>query len=71
MAAERCFGTYIHGLFDNEAVVDRLLAPFRDSGRSSAEFDYVAYKESQYDALADWLRRYVDIPRLYEIMREK
>lgn len=71
MAAERCFGTYIHGLFDNEAVVDRLLAPFRDSGRSSVEFDYEAYKESQYDALADWLRRYVDIPRLYEIMREK
>lgn len=69
IADDRCFGSYIHGLLDNQAVIDHLLAPYcgADSG---SDFDYRAYKESQYDALADWLRTYIDIPKLYEIMSD-
>lgn len=68
IADDRCFGTYIHGLFDNEAVVGRLLE-LAGSGETEV-MDYEKYRESQYDALADWMRRYIDIPRLYKILSE-
>ncbi|MDE6654711.1 MAG: cobyric acid synthase [Muribaculaceae bacterium] len=67
MADERCWGTYIHGIFENKCVVDRLLAPFAD-GLSDKEFDYHAFKESQYDRLADEMRRHLDIDFIYKIM---
>ena len=40
------------------------------AGAASA-FDYHAFKEEQYDKLADHVRRYVDIPLLYKILSEK
>lgn len=67
MADERCFGSYMHGLLDNAAVVDFILKPFVD-GCKDELIDYPAYKEDQYDLLADWLRKYIDIPQLYKIM---
>ncbi len=62
-----CMGSYIHGLLDNAAVLDRIFAPFPDV-RAIPFADRAAYKESRYDALADLLREYVDIDRLYKIM---
>ncbi|MDE6693404.1 MAG: cobyric acid synthase, partial [Muribaculaceae bacterium] len=67
MADERCWGTYIHGIFENKCVVDSLLAPFAD-GLSDTEFDYHAFKESQYDRLAAEMRRHLDIDLIYKIM---
>ena len=67
LADERCFGSYIHGILDNSVVLDYILAPYRRSD-SKTYFDYHAFKESQYDALAAWLREYVDIDRIYKIM---
>ncbi|MDE6379879.1 MAG: cobyric acid synthase [Muribaculaceae bacterium] len=64
---ERCFGSYIHGILDNPVVLDYVLDPYR-SLNSMTDFDYHAFKESQYDALAAWLRKYVDIEGLYKIM---
>ncbi|MDE7345510.1 MAG: cobyric acid synthase [Muribaculaceae bacterium] len=64
---EWCFGSYIHGILDNPAVLDYILAPYR-TRNSMSDFDYHSFKESQYDALAEWLRVYVDIDRLYKIM---
>ena len=66
---ERCFGSYIHGILDNPVVLDYILAPYRTRNVMS-DFDYHAFKESQYDALAAWLREYVDIERLYKIMMD-
>lgn len=66
---ERCFGSYIHGILDNPVVLDYILAPYR-TRNSMTDFDYHAFKESQYDALAAWLRKYVDIDRLYKIMMD-
>lgn len=63
----RCFGSYIHGILDNPAVLDWLLSHFKSALTESA-IDYDAYRHSQYDALADWIREYVDIPKLYEIL---
>ncbi|MDE7109511.1 MAG: cobyric acid synthase [Muribaculaceae bacterium] len=66
---ERCFGSYIHGILDNPVVLDYILAPYITQD-SMADFDYHAFKESQYDALAEWLREYVDIDKLYKIMTD-
>jgi len=66
--AGRAMGTYLHGILDNTPFVDMLLAPFaaKTGGRP---FDYAAFKEEQYDRLADHIRRYVDVGKLYEILR--
>lgn len=62
---DNCWGTYIHGILDNQQVVDDLLAPFADKiGEKS--FDYAAFKEEQYDKLADHIRKYVDMDYIYE-----
>lgn len=66
--AGRVMGTYLHGILDNAPFIERLLEPFAE--RLAGEpFDYAAYKERQYDLLADHVRRHVDIGRLYEILR--
>ncbi len=69
MVDGRCFGTYIHGLLDNAAVIDFLLQPFRKDNKRE-EFDFSVFRQQQYDLLADWLREYVDIPQLYKIMSQ-
>ncbi len=65
--SDKIMGTYIHGILDNQQVIDALLAPYSGSDRTGT-FDYTAYKEQQYDALAVMLREYVDIDRLYKIL---
>ncbi len=66
---ERCFGTYLHGIFDNSAFVDRLLKPHSDKTEAAPALDYAAYKNRQYDLLADHVRRHVDMERLYDILK--
>ncbi len=69
--SQKCMGSYIHGILDNQEIVDYLLEPYiRNIGPDGNEErrDYAAYKDSQYDLLAAKLREYVDIPKLYEIM---
>ena len=69
---EKCMGTYIHGILDNPAFIDRLLSPHSEKLNGAAvAFDYHAFKEEQYDKLADHVRRYVDIPLLYKILSEE
>lgn len=66
--AGNCMGSYIHGILDNKCVIDALLKPCCNAGWQD-DFDPAAYKESQYDALADLLRKHIDIDLLYKIMR--
>ncbi len=66
-----CIGTYIHGILDNAPFVDYLLRPYADKVNTEESFDYQAFKEQQYDRLADYLRRYVDIPAVYRILGNK
>ena len=68
---EKCMGTYIHGILDNPAFVDRLLKPHGAKLGAAQRFDYRAFKEEQYDRLADHVRRYMDIPLLYKILEGK
>lgn len=64
---EKCFGTYIHGILDNEVVIDYILAPYSEKLNKTA-FDYQQFKEEQYDKLADHIRKYVDMNLIYNIM---
>lgn len=66
---DHCFGTYLHGIFDNGEFVDRLLAPYADKLNAAPTFDYAEYKNTQYDLLADHVRRHVDMERIYSILK--
>ena len=66
----KCMGTYVHGILDNAAFVDFLLQPFAEKlSQTEASFDYAAFKETQYDKLADHVRQHVDMERIYQILR--
>ena len=65
----KCMGTYVHGILDNAPFVDFLLQPFAEKlSQTDATFDYQAFKEEQYDKLADHVRQHVDMQRIYQIL---
>ena len=71
VVSDKCMGTYIHGILDNAAFVDKLLSPFADKiEHGAAAFDYQAFKEQQYDKLAAHVRKYVDIDKIYRILSD-
>ncbi|MFA4835543.1 MAG: cobyric acid synthase CobQ, partial [Dehalococcoidia bacterium] len=64
------FGTYLHGIFENERFRRVLLANIKQGYRPSDEGAYctpLPSKEDQYNKLADVVRRSLDIERIYEI----
>ncbi|MCM1138137.1 MAG: cobyric acid synthase [Duncaniella sp.] len=68
---DKCMGTYIHGILDNTDIVDYLLSPYLHSLEAPVVYDnmdYKSFKEEQYNLLAERMREYVDIDKLYEIM---
>lgn len=67
MADAKCFGSYVHGLLDNQAVIDFILGPYQKVA-DNVDFDADDFKNRQYDLLAKWLREHIDIPQLYRIM---
>lgn len=66
---QKCMGSYVHGILDNQAFIDYLLEPYTDKLDRSA-VDYRTYKEEQYDKLADHVRSHLNMPLLYKIMSE-
>ena len=67
LQGNHCLGTYIHGLFDNVAVIEHLLGNSQ-SQESRVESHESRANEQQYDRLADHVRKHVDIKRLYQIL---
>ncbi len=63
----RVFGTYLHGLFDNDGFRRQFLEPFRP-GASATSF--ARLKEEGYDRLADLLRRSLDLDAVFRILDE-
>lgn len=72
-----CIGTYIHGFLDNAPVIEHILKGTikgeevkneKVKSGKCKELSPAEFKEVQYDKLADHVRRYVDIPRLYELL---
>lgn len=67
--SEKCFGSYIHGILDNQPVIDYLLAPHAEKAAAQETLDWQAFKEEQYDKLAGHVRRHVDMERIYQILK--
>jgi adenosylcobyric acid synthase len=61
----RIWGTYIHGLFDNDPFRRRFIEGLQRDGdgadTGSATFEYAAFKEQQLDRLADLVRKTLDM----------
>jgi adenosylcobyric acid synthase len=59
----RTWGTYLHGILDNQIVIDSILAPY--TKEESVPYDYREFKEQQYDKLAELLRTHIDMELIY------
>ena len=71
IVSNKCMGTYLHGILDNAPFVDFLLKPFAEKIQQAGKpFDYAAFKEEQYNKLADHVRRHVDMPLIYKILSD-
>lgn len=66
MQDRKCMGTYLHGILDNPSFVDFLLGPY--GLEPAGGEDYAAFKERQYDLLADHVRRHLDMEAFYRIL---
>ncbi len=67
------WGTYIHGVFDNDPFRRRFLDDVRErSGkglvRISSSFSYRKWKEEQYDLLAEHVRRHCQVEKIYQLL---
>lgn len=66
------YGTYIHGIFDKEKIVSEIVKSLAEKKGLSMEevegVDLKAFKECQYDLLADTLRKHLDMKAIYQIM---
>ncbi|MFP5211965.1 MAG: cobyric acid synthase, partial [Acidobacteriota bacterium] len=69
----RVWGTYIHGIFDNDSFRRSFLESVLErAGRSrallSTGFSYRQWKDGQYDLLADHVRRHMDVEGVYRAL---
>jgi len=69
MRKGNCIGTYIHGFLDNAPVIEHLLAGYT-AVKSDATKDPQAFKDEQYDKLAEHVRQHVDVERIYKILSD-
>ena len=63
-----CIGTYIHGFLDNPSVIEFILKDKVEKAEATTQEGIEDFKNRQYDLLAEHVRKYVDIDKLYEIM---
>lgn len=64
---QKTWGTYIHGIFDNEAVLSSITGiEFSSMGLN---LDLKAFKEQQYDKLADLVRQNTDLNQVYRALK--
>ncbi len=72
--SKNVYGSYVHGIFDSERAasgVVRALAKAKGiTDEMELTVDYAAFKETQYDLLADGLRAHLDMDAIYRILEE-
>ena len=67
------YGSYVHGIFDAGDLAYRIAETLAErKGRSlhAGVTDYAAFKEEQYDKLAETMREYLDMDAVYGMLRE-
>lgn len=66
------YGSYVHGIFDKEEVAKSVVKAIGErKGLDVSQMtgmDFAAFKETQYDKLADGLREHLDMKKIYEIL---
>ncbi|MDE6214713.1 MAG: cobyric acid synthase [Lachnospiraceae bacterium] len=77
---ENVYGTYVHGIFDSGAIVSALVDALakkkgiiingRTDGEAGICTDYKAFKETQYDKLADVVSAHLKMEEVYGMLRE-
>ena len=71
---ENVCGTYVHGVFDKEEVVETLIRILGERKgidvSSMTGIDFAAFKETQYNILAAELRKHLDMKKIYNILEE-
>lgn len=74
MCRDNCYGSYIHGIFDREDVVKTIVsALYRSKGLDGSQIsglDVAAYKQQQYDLLAEGMRANMDMDAVYRILEQ-
>jgi len=66
--SEKCWGSYLHGILDNQVVINDLVAPYTDVQVESV--DYLQFRSEQYDKLAALLRENLDIEQVYQQIKD-
>ena len=61
-----CWGSYLHGIFDNRVVLDHLAEGI--TRNTSSVFSYADFKEEQYDKLAGHVRQHSDMEYIYKTL---
>jgi adenosylcobyric acid synthase len=61
---QRCWGSYLHGILDNQVVIDDLVAPYTDLRVEAV--DYIEFRNQQYDKLAALIRAHIDVEQVYQ-----
>lgn len=68
------YGSYVHGIFDEGDIAVRIVQALAVkkgvSWKPEAGGDYHAFKEQQYDKLAQGLREHLDMEYVYSILQE-
>ena len=71
---ENVCGTYVHGIFDKEAVAEAIVKIIGEKKGIDVSdmtgMDFQAFKETQYDILAEELRKHLDMEKIYEILEK-
>lgn len=68
------YGSYIHGIFDENGIAEAVIRALCEARGltfdQNAVFDVHAYREAQYDKLADAVRNALDMDLVYRILEE-
>ncbi|WP_099467978.1 cobyric acid synthase [Konateibacter massiliensis] len=68
------YGSYLHGIFDEEDVTRKLIlslgAKLGLKEEDIKAVNFSEYKEKQYDRLADYVRESLDMKQVYEILEK-
>ncbi|MEM1340644.1 MAG: cobyric acid synthase [Bacteroidota bacterium] len=64
---DKSWGTYLHGILDNQIVVNELLHLKNKKAKAQ---DYLQFKEAQYDKLAEWIDQHLDMDAIIKNSEE-
>ncbi|MEY8320691.1 cobyric acid synthase [Lachnospiraceae bacterium 46-61] len=74
---QNCYGTYVHGIFDEEQTAKALLIALCRKKDADSEkllchaVNWEEYKQRQYDILAEIMRQNLDMNAIYDILMPK